>query len=215
MAWEHELVTDEYELLQLLHSEVDPVCASCFVMPLGPVLGLHRWKQSKAHTPDYLLDVEVPENNCSSEFLPLSFRGYSLSGPKALRLLTVKGKTWWICSGKPSRGEMYDMVLRLMPDLAPSPNPFGLPSYVQPCNSDLPHTHPTPTLGRYAPPSPVGLHIPPTVELLPLQEFDLDIVAVVNDTVGTMMTCGYEDPNCEIGLIAGKWSGMSHWPTPI
>lgn len=37
-----------------------------------------------------------------------------------------------------------------------------------------------------------------------LQEFDLDIVAVVNDTVGTMMTCGYEDPNCEIGLIAGK-----------
>lgn len=36
------------------------------------------------------------------------------------------------------------------------------------------------------------------------QEFDLDIVAVVNDTVGTMMTCGYEDSNCEIGLIAGK-----------
>ncbi|XP_012872514.1 PREDICTED: putative hexokinase HKDC1 [Dipodomys ordii] len=35
-------------------------------------------------------------------------------------------------------------------------------------------------------------------------EFDLDIVAVVNDTVGTMMTCGYEDPNCEIGLIAGS-----------
>lgn len=32
----------------------------------------------------------------------------------------------------------------------------------------------------------------------------MDIVAVVNDTVGTMMTCGYEDPNCEIGLIAGK-----------
>lgn len=26
---------------------------------------------------------------------------------------------------------------------------------------------------------------------------------MVNDTVGTMMTCGYEDPNCEIGLIAG------------
>lgn len=44
--------------------------------------------------------------------------------------------------------------------------------------------------------------------LLPLQEFDLDIVAIVNDTVGTMMTCGYEDPRCEIGLIAGTWSGM-------
>lgn len=37
-----------------------------------------------------------------------------------------------------------------------------------------------------------------------LQEFDLDVVAVVNDTVGTMMTCGYEDPHCEVGLIVGK-----------
>ncbi|XP_023253503.1 hexokinase-2-like [Seriola lalandi dorsalis] len=35
------------------------------------------------------------------------------------------------------------------------------------------------------------------------QEFDLNFVAVVNDTVGTMMTCGYEDPNCEVGLIVG------------
>ncbi|XP_071393003.1 hexokinase-2 isoform X3 [Centroberyx affinis] len=34
-------------------------------------------------------------------------------------------------------------------------------------------------------------------------EFDLDVVAVVNDTVGTMMTCGYEDPRCEVGLIVG------------
>ncbi|XP_070760239.1 hexokinase-2 isoform X3 [Enoplosus armatus] len=35
------------------------------------------------------------------------------------------------------------------------------------------------------------------------QEFDLNFVAVVNDTVGTMMTCGYEDPKCEVGLIVG------------
>ncbi|KAJ8263452.1 hypothetical protein COCON_G00159090 [Conger conger] len=35
------------------------------------------------------------------------------------------------------------------------------------------------------------------------EEFDLDVVAVVNDTVGTMMTCGYEDPHCEVGLIVG------------
>ncbi|XP_047448038.1 hexokinase-2 isoform X2 [Mugil cephalus] len=35
------------------------------------------------------------------------------------------------------------------------------------------------------------------------QEFDLSFVAVVNDTVGTMMTCGYEDPRCEVGLIVG------------
>uniref|UniRef100_A0A8C3KIH2 hexokinase n=1 Tax=Calidris pygmaea TaxID=425635 RepID=A0A8C3KIH2_9CHAR len=31
----------------------------------------------------------------------------------------------------------------------------------------------------------------------------LNVVAVVNDTVGTMMSCGYEDPECEIGLIVG------------
>lgn len=36
-----------------------------------------------------------------------------------------------------------------------------------------------------------------------LQEFDLDIVALVNDTVGTMMSCAYEDPQCEVGMIAG------------
>ncbi|NWY06947.1 HXK1 protein, partial [Nothoprocta ornata] len=41
-------------------------------------------------------------------------------------------------------------------------------------------------------------------------EFDLDIVAVVNDTVGTMMTCGYEDPKCEIGLIAGTGSNVCY-----
>ncbi|XP_053509828.1 hexokinase-2 isoform X2 [Ictalurus furcatus] len=36
-----------------------------------------------------------------------------------------------------------------------------------------------------------------------VEEFDLDVVAVVNDTVGTMMSCGYENPQCEVGLIVG------------
>ncbi|NXS14614.1 HXK3 protein, partial [Neodrepanis coruscans] len=31
----------------------------------------------------------------------------------------------------------------------------------------------------------------------------LKVVALVNDTVGTMMSCGYDDPKCEIGLIVG------------
>ncbi|NXV72346.1 HXK3 protein, partial [Atlantisia rogersi] len=35
------------------------------------------------------------------------------------------------------------------------------------------------------------------------QHFGLKVVAVVNDTVGTMMSCGYDDPKCEIGLIVG------------
>ncbi|XP_072204418.1 hexokinase-3 [Excalfactoria chinensis] len=35
------------------------------------------------------------------------------------------------------------------------------------------------------------------------QNTALKVVAVVNDTVGTMMACGYHDPKCEIGLIVG------------
>ncbi|OXB81001.1 UNVERIFIED_CONTAM: hypothetical protein H355_006084, partial [Colinus virginianus] len=35
------------------------------------------------------------------------------------------------------------------------------------------------------------------------QHVALKVVAVVNDTVGTMMACGYHDPKCEIGLIVG------------
>uniref|UniRef100_A0A8B9CGE2 hexokinase n=1 Tax=Anser brachyrhynchus TaxID=132585 RepID=A0A8B9CGE2_9AVES len=35
------------------------------------------------------------------------------------------------------------------------------------------------------------------------QHVALKVVAVVNDTVGTMMACGYDDPKCEIGLIVG------------
>ncbi|XP_078725483.1 hexokinase-1-like [Lampetra fluviatilis] len=41
-------------------------------------------------------------------------------------------------------------------------------------------------------------------------EFELDVVAVVNDTVGTMMTCAYEDPKCEIGLIVGTGSNCCY-----
>ena len=29
-------------------------------------------------------------------------------------------------------------------------------------------------------------------------------MAVVNDTVGTMMTCGFDDHRCEVGIIIGK-----------
>ncbi|XP_037835154.1 hexokinase-2 isoform X2 [Kryptolebias marmoratus] len=34
-------------------------------------------------------------------------------------------------------------------------------------------------------------------------DFNIDSVAMVNDTVGTMMSCGYPDSNCEIGMIIG------------
>ncbi|KAM8876608.1 hexokinase-1-like [Synchiropus splendidus] len=42
------------------------------------------------------------------------------------------------------------------------------------------------------------------------EEFELDVVALVNDTVGTMMTCAYEEPTCEIGLIAGTGSNACY-----
>ncbi|XP_064418695.1 hexokinase-1 isoform X2 [Latimeria chalumnae] len=42
------------------------------------------------------------------------------------------------------------------------------------------------------------------------EEFELDVVAIVNDTVGTMMTCAYEDQNCEIGLIVGTGSNACY-----
>lgn len=45
-----------------------------------------------------------------------------------------------------------------------------------------------------------------TINTILLQDFDIDIVAVVNDTVGTMMTCGYDDQHCEIGLIVGEYN---------
>lgn len=37
-----------------------------------------------------------------------------------------------------------------------------------------------------------------------VQAGELNVVAILNDTVGTMMSCGYEDPRCEVGLIVGK-----------
>ncbi|XP_068443348.1 hexokinase HKDC1-like [Clinocottus analis] len=41
-------------------------------------------------------------------------------------------------------------------------------------------------------------------------EFDVDIAAVVNDTMATMMSCVYEDPLCEIGLIAGTGTNVCY-----
>ncbi|XP_069756959.1 hexokinase-1 isoform X2 [Narcine bancroftii] len=41
-------------------------------------------------------------------------------------------------------------------------------------------------------------------------EFELDIVSIVNDTVGTMMTCAYEDPHCEVGMIVGTGSNTCY-----
>ncbi len=43
---------------------------------------------------------------------------------------------------------------------------------------------------------------------LSLQDYDIGSVAMVNDTVGTMMSCGYRDQSCEIGMIIGNPSSQ-------
>ncbi|XP_009640592.1 hexokinase-4-like, partial [Egretta garzetta] len=35
-------------------------------------------------------------------------------------------------------------------------------------------------------------------------DFEMDVVAMVNDTVATMISCYYEDHRCEVGMIVGK-----------
>ncbi|KAK2098532.1 putative hexokinase hkdc1 [Saguinus oedipus] len=37
------------------------------------------------------------------------------------------------------------------------------------------------------------------------KDMDVDILALVNDTVGTMMTCAYDDPHCEVGVIIERF----------
>lgn len=48
----------------------------------------------------------------------------------------------------------------------------------------------------------------------------MDVVAMVNDTVATMISCYYEDRQCEVGMIVGKDAAPPvccgpcglHWP---
>ncbi|XP_075065246.1 hexokinase-3 [Mixophyes fleayi] len=35
------------------------------------------------------------------------------------------------------------------------------------------------------------------------EDYEVDVLAIVNDTVGTMMSCGYKDHSCEVGFIIG------------
>lgn len=35
------------------------------------------------------------------------------------------------------------------------------------------------------------------------QDIDIDVVAVLNDTVGTLMACAFKENSCQIGVIVG------------
>ncbi|KAM4749480.1 hexokinase-3 isoform 1-T2 [Rhinophrynus dorsalis] len=41
-------------------------------------------------------------------------------------------------------------------------------------------------------------------------DYDVDVIAIVNDTVGTMMSCGYQDHSCEVGLIVGTGTNVCY-----
>lgn len=43
------------------------------------------------------------------------------------------------------------------------------------------------------------------------QDINVDTLALVNDTVGTMMTCAYDDPYCEVGVIIGNSIRLAFW----
>lgn len=38
----------------------------------------------------------------------------------------------------------------------------------------------------------------------------MDVVAMVNDTVATMISCYYEDRSCEVGMIVGEQFSNTH-----
>lgn len=54
------------------------------------------------------------------------------------------------------------------------------------------------------------MHVRAPCDYISSQDFETDVMAVINDTVGTMMTCGYDDHLCEIGLIVGE-SDFRFW----
>jgi len=40
----------------------------------------------------------------------------------------------------------------------------------------------------------------------------MDVVAMVNDTVATMISCYYEDRSCEVGVIVGEQLRSLYFP---
>ncbi len=37
----------------------------------------------------------------------------------------------------------------------------------------------------------------------PFQDIDIDVVAVLNDTTGTLMACAFKENTCQVGVIVG------------
>ncbi|XP_021230610.1 glucokinase isoform X2 [Numida meleagris] len=92
------------------------------------------------------------------------------------------------------------------------PTPCLLSPRVSPSNAHVTtcvFPHPIPTIIVRVPiPYPLSprvsrSHAHITACPLPGQDFEMDVVAMVNDTVATMISCYYEDHRCEVGMIVG------------
>lgn len=87
--------------------------------------------------------------------------------------------------------------------LSPGPAPLRQACQRGPSRSPLGESPPLPW---WASPGQVKRRTPaPAPPLLCSgQDFEMDVVAMVNDTVATMISCYYEDRQCEVGMIVGK-----------
>lgn len=43
-----------------------------------------------------------------------------------------------------------------------------------------------------------------------IQDIDIDVVAVLNDTVGTLMACAFKENSCQVGVIVGTGSNACY-----
>lgn len=49
--------------------------------------------------------------------------------------------------------------------------------------------------------------------ILPLQDIDIDVMAVVNDTTGTLMSCAHRNRQCRMGVIVGTGTNACYMET--
>ncbi|KAF4018875.1 hypothetical protein G4228_010598 [Cervus hanglu yarkandensis] len=136
----------------------------------------------------------TPDGTENGDFLALDLGGTNF------RVLLVK-----IRSGKKRSVEMHNKIYAIPIEIMQGTGE-ELFDHIVSCISDF-----LDYMGIKGPKMPLGFTFSFPCKQTSLDaEFDLDVVAVVNDTVGTMMTCAYEEPTCEVGLIVGTGSNACY-----
>ncbi|EPY83755.1 hexokinase-1 [Camelus ferus] len=158
-------------------------------------LGLRKQTHDKAVVkmlPSFVRST--PDGTEHGDFLALDLGGTNF------RVLLVK-----IRSGKKRTVEMHNKIYAIPTEIMQGTGE-ELFDHIVSCISDF-----LDYMGIKGPRMPLGFTFSFPCKQTSLDaEFDLDVVAVVNDTVGTMMTCAYEEPTCEVGLIVGTGSNACY-----